>query len=390
MAAAVVTACGLLAPPGGYTGGGDEAPDGGAAILGPASDAAGAPDVVVLPDGNVVPASAGTITVAAGEHEPTSPADDPAWSGDVWSGVLDPNGVVASWRVEPSAPIVGPFDTTAIVSGKWFALGFGLGVGGGRGTALQSTSWKPGPGADWRAAGANMPGGLDEIARAFFGAHVVTVGGVRYQPTDGGNVTVWTDEVHVADVDVAQSTLGGFSDPGVALVHARSRAGVAVVGSYVYVAGGRVPGNLTASVEAAKVDATTGGVAAFAEQPPLQNAGQDHKVFEPEMTGGEGFLFVAGGRNGANALVDVVLSAKIAADGSLGDFQSVTKLPAPVRDFGFVAYKGTLYVLGGLTAQGRTDKVYSTHIAADGTLGAWSTSNASLLGKRSNIVAVAY
>ena len=98
----------------------------------------GAPDVVVLPDGNVVPSSAGTLLVAFGRREPLFPEDDPAWTADVWAGVLDGAGRVATWRAEQSAPMPGPFDAAGRTGGYWFTLGFGSGVGGGRGHTLQS------------------------------------------------------------------------------------------------------------------------------------------------------------------------------------------------------------------------------------------------------------
>jgi hypothetical protein len=388
LAAVAATACGLLAPPGGYAAGEEATP---AATEAGTTDATTAPDVVVLPDGNVVPASAGTITLAAGERDPTSPADNPAWSGDLWSGILDANGHVATWRVGKSAPVVGPFDTSAVLSGKWFTLSFGLGIGGGRGTALSSIDWAPGPTGDWRVAGVGMPAGLDELARAFFGAHVLTVGGVRYEPNDGGTTTIFTDEVHVADVDVAKGELGAFAPAGVSLVDERARAGLLVVGGHAYVVGGRSPGGVTASVELAKVDATTGAVQAFSAQPALKHGGQEHKVAEVALAGGGGFVFAAGGRNAANAPVDVVLSAKIQADGTLVEWKTLTALPKPLFDLALVVHKDVLYAMGGQTAAGRSASVYSARVAADGTIAAWEEgANAPLPGKRSDITAVAY
>lgn len=385
--------CGLFVNPGDYASGGEDSFDG-ALDTASSSDAATQPEVVVLPDGNVVPASIGTLALMAGERQPTSAEDDPAWSADAWSGILGADGRVTSWRIEPSAPIVGSFEAAGLVGNAWVMINNGFGLSGGRGVAVQTTSWAPGIAGDWRAARANgAPGGLDEYVRVFFGAHLLYVGGTRTNPgVDGGPPsTFFTKELHVADVDVTKNELSGTTDPGAQLVVARSRAGVFSTGANVYVVGGRFSGGITNSVEMAAVDGAAGTVEAFAEQSALVNGGADHKVFLPQVAEAGGYLFVAGGRTSfANAPTDVVLSAKINADKTLGPFQTVTSLPKALRDFAFVGFKGRLYVAGGIGTAARSDEVYSASVDADGKLGAWDASNAKLPGARSDFVAVAY
>ena len=386
------TRCGLLGAPGGYSAGGDTTDASTDSSV--SGDRPGSTDAVVLPDGNIVPGSIGTLALLAGARDPTSPADDPAWSGDAWSGILDADGHVASWRIEKSAPIVGPFDSAGLVGTKWVMINFGLGLSGGRGTALQQTSWGPGIVGDWRAAGAGgAPGGLAEATRSFFGTHLAYVGGTRTVTVDGGTNTFFTNELHIADVDTMMNDLGSSTDTGVQLVRARSRAGVLFAGTNVYVVGGRAPAGLTASVETAKVDVGAGTFQAFVEQPPLKDAAAaPHKVFLPSLVVEGGYLFVAGGRiSGASAPTDVVLSSKIdPTTGALADFQPVTKLPKALHDPAFLGFKGRLYIAGGVAASGRSDEVFSAVIGANGALGAWETTNAKLPGPRSDFVALAY
>ena len=400
-AAAIAAAsiqCGLLGPPGDYASGGGVDEPGDASVESSVStDGMVAKDgAVVLPDGNVVPASIGTITLMAGERQPTSPDDDPAWSADAWSGILAADGHVASWRIDPSAPIVGSFDSAGLVGTTWVMINVGFGLFGGRGTAIQTTGWSPGIAGDWKAARANgAPGGLDEYARVFAGAHLFYVGGIRtvVDPDGGASTSFFTHEMHVATVDPVKPELGGATDPGQQLADPCARPGVLVTDGSLYVVGGRAPvsGGITSAVQQAKVDVASGALQAFAKQPALMNAGAEHKVFSPSLAAGKGYLFVAGGRiSGASAPTDVVLSAKINADGSLGAWQSVTKLPSPLHDFAFVAFKGRLYVAGGVGAAARTNEVLSATINADGTLGAWDTSNAKLPAARSDFVALAY
>lgn len=396
IAVALATArCGLLGAPGEYGGASGEGPSADATTeTSSLTDAMSQPENVVLPDGMVVPSSIGTIAVLAGEREPTSADDNPAWSADAWSGVLAADGRVATWRIEKSAPIIGSFIAGGLIDKTWVMLNIGFGVGGGTGTAIQSTSWTPGITGDWKAGRANgSPGGLDNATRAFFGTRLAYVGGTRTNPgVDGGPATTFfTREVHFSDVDVVENTIGSSSDTGQQLVTARSRAGVATIGSYVYVVGGRGNGGILNAVEAAKVDLTTGVFEAFAAQPPLTASGGDHKLFEPALASTDDHLFVAGGRvDNANAPSEVVLSAKIAVDGSLSAFQTLTPLPEALRDFAMVAFKKTLYVIGGSNGTARSDVVYSAAISADGKIGTWQTNNAKLPSPRSDFVALAY
>jgi hypothetical protein len=386
--------CGLLGAPGDYASGGNDGVEASAETsLG--NDATTQPDgAVVLPDGNVVTASIGTLALMAGERQPTSPEDDPAWAADAWSGILGADGRVATWRIEKSASVVGPFDSAGLVGSTWVMINFGFGLAGGRGLAIQTTSWAPGIVGDWRAARANgAPGGLDETTRVFFGARLLYIGGTRTNAgVDGGPpTTFFTNECHVATVDAKKNELGSSLDSGQQLVAARARPGVLVSGSSLYVVGGRGPSGIMASVERAGLDVAAGSVQAFTAQPSLKNAGADHKVWMPNVTAAAGYLFVAGGRTSfASAPTDIVLSAKINADGSLGAWQNVTSLPKALHDFAFIGFKGKLYVAGGIGTAARSDEVFSASIGADGKLGAWDNSNARLPAARSDFVALAY
>lgn len=383
--------CGLLVSPGDYTSGGEGPLDASVDTSVP-TDALTQPENVVLPDGNVVPSSIGTIALMAGERTPTSPDDDPAWSADAWSGVLGADGRVVTWRIEKSAPIVGSFGTAGLIGTTWIMLNTGIGLAGTRGTTVQSTSWGPGIVGDWRAARATgAPGGLDESTRLFFGTRLLYIGGTRTTAVDGGTTTAFAREVHVAAVDVTKNELGPSSDSGDQLVTARARPGLLQTGTNLYVVGGRTGAGITASVERATVDVGAGTIEVFADANPMMNAGAEHKVFLPSVAAESGYLFVAGGRTTtANVPTDVVLMSKIGAAGTLGPFTNVTNLPRPLRDFAFVGFKGRLYVMGGIGATTRSDEVFSATVGADGTLGTWETSNAKLPGARSDFVALAY
>lgn len=386
--AAFVAACGFLASPGDYT---SDVQDAGE-VEGstPVGDGSSGRDVVVLPDGNV-PMSRGTLFVIAGERDATSQEDDPAWSGDVFAGVLDENGAVAIWRSERSAPVIGAFDAVTVFDNRLFTLSFGFGIFANRNHALQSIAFGPGLTGDWRANRAPMPGGLDELTRTFVGSRVVTVGGSRTVQLDAGPSTFFVKETHIAPIDGAKNELGAFAD-GPNLVVARARAGLLVTGTRIIVAGGRaaVATGIASTVESAKVDPTQGTVDAFESQSTMMAGGAEHRVVAPQMVTANDWVYLAGGRIANNAPTDVVLGAKLDANGALGPWQELTKLPKALRDFAFVAHSGVVYVIGGQTADGRSDEVLSATVQPDGTLGPWaSTSNAPLPVKRSDFVAVA-
>lgn len=385
----VASACGLLAHPGDYTSASGESPGTDAGTT-----EAQVPDATVLPDGNVAPPPAGRIAVLAGERDSTGPEDNPAWTSDCYVAELDAAGRVVAWSIDRSAPVIGPFDATGVVSGSWVSLSVGFGISGTRASAIQLVGWSPGPSGAWRSARANMPGGLDEVVRVLFAGHVAIIGGTRTVTVDGGTSTYFTKEVHVADIDVTQGQLGPTTDSGTSLVVARSRPGVLASGDKLYVAGGRSGGGgTTASVEMATVDAQAGTIGDFAEQPALQNDSGEVGVIEPKLVAAEGWLFAAGGRiNTTGTPSDVVLASKIdPTTGALGPWKGVAPLPRALRDFAFVARGNVLYVIGGQAGAMRSDDVSTARVAADGSLSPWeSAGNAKLPAPRSDLVGVVY
>lgn len=385
VACAALAACGFLAPPGGYTSGESDSADADVDVAQTAPDAA-------LQD--VAPGSIGTLALLSGERNPTSPADDPAWAGDMWLASLDADGRVARYTIAKSAPVIGSFDAVGITGGKLFATNVGFGVGGGTGTALQSIVWGPGPNGEWTAAAAAMPGGLSDVARAFFGTHLVVVGGTRQVTQDGGTIADAVDEVHVADVNVANGTLSGMTNAGRSLGVARSRTSLVVADGRVYVIGGKTaPATITGAVEMASVDGAAGTVGTFSAQPAMMIGTSEHRVFVASALAHNGWLYVAGGRtNNANAPSAAVLVAKIdLASGILSSWKDAGSLPRALRDFAFVAHAGRLYVAGGILASGmRVDEVLSATMRPDGTLSSWDAANAKLPSPRSDFVAVAY
>jgi hypothetical protein len=87
-----------------------------------------------------------------------------------------------------------------------------------------------------------------------------------------------------------------------------------------------------------------------------------------------GFLYALGGVDSAGAVVNSVLAARVALDGSVGPWQAMTALPAPLHSARAVVFRGFVYLAGGIGSQGAPSAVvYRAAVNVDGTLGAWQT-----------------
>lgn len=87
---------------------------------------------------------------------------------------------------------------------------------------------------------------------------------------------------------------------------------------------------------------------------------------------GSGYLYVLGGVNTSDEVVNRVSFSPINTDGSLGTWNSTTSLPQPLHSFGVSIFRGAIYIAGGATTGNvPTDKVYKAVIQPDGKLGDW-------------------
>ena len=91
-----------------------------------------------------------------------------------------------------------------------------------------------------------------------------------------------------------------------------------------------------------------------------------------------GYVYYIGGNNTSNVAQTTVYSAKLNSDGTVGTWSTLTSTPLPSARMRATAtvVNGYVYVLGGLDASSTaTQTVYSAKLFADGTIGNWSTTN---------------
>lgn len=169
----------------------------------------------------------------------------------------------------------------------------------------------------------------------------------------------------------ADGSLGSFAAaPGLALAAARQGHTSAVVGNYLYVAGGIRDNVPLSSVERARIH-PDGSLDAFETVPDVTLAAA--RTGHTSAVIGS-YFYVVGGFDTRNALSSVE-QATIHADGSLGPFAPVSgvNLVTARNNHTSVVLGTHLYVLGGIGAPGALGSVEQATINPDGSLGAFAT-----------------
>ena len=113
----------------------------------------------------------------------------------------------------------------------------------------------------------------------------------------------------------------------------------------------------------------------WTDGPALAIARDHHAVFTvdaPDRT----FLYVAGGTDYRDMFADVA-RAEIRADGTLGEWEAATPLPAPRAGLSVVAWGGVVVASGGQIQTPerrlpRIDEVYVAQLDENGRIGEWS------------------
>ncbi len=155
-----------------------------------------------------------------------------------------------------------------------------------------------------------------------------------------------------------------------ALPAARAGLGVASDGRTVVISGGqdstmrKMTDVWTASV---MPDGTLGP---WRDAPPLRGARFHHAMVESN-----GWLYVTGGLEGRESVASV-MRARLHRDGRLGEWEALPDLPRPRSHHAMVVRDGALYLVGGLDGNPAgentpLDDVIAAEIRADGTLGPW-------------------
>lgn len=157
-----------------------------------------------------------------------------------------------------------------------------------------------------------------------------------------------------------------------------------VVGSYVYVLGGRGTNSQSTNMSARAKIADDGSVGPFEKQTPLVPDRSHHASF---VHGGR--IYIAGGLTGDPTGQykdhDDVMSAPIGDDGALGAWEPSGKLPDTLGVTAATIYEDAVYIFGGLEDFAFTDKIRRATWNDDGTLSTWATLKTRLPGPRGHV-----
>lgn len=188
---------------------------------------------------------------------------------------------------------------------------------------------------------------------------------------------------YLATIEHAQigsvMALGNFENvSGSVLPNPRIRSMAAVIGNHLYILGGHDATTVFRTVERAPI-AADGSLGTFVTAGNLV-AGRANA--QSAVVGN--FLYVIGGMELDGTPVTTIERATIAADGTLGAFSVVSGLTLDRLNGHAIVLANQLYILAGSasTTIGGTNAIVRSTIAANGSLGAFSTVSATLATKR--------
>jgi hypothetical protein len=243
---------------------------------------------------------------------------------------------------------------------------------------------------------------LDDVWRAPIGADGTVRGWEQLAPlpsSRAGHSVIATDRVvlitggqggdrkNIAETLVARVAADGSLEPwaaGPPLPGPRFHHSMAAHGRFIYVTGGLEAATSVPSVVRAELrpDGTVSEWTALADMPKPRS---HHASFVHE-----GALYLVAGLNGnpaaAHEPLRDVLRAVIGADGSLGEWTTISTLPHAYGTHSAFAHDGFVYLVGGVEDNARfSDKILRAPIESDGTLGGWTHVGTSLPAARSHV-----
>jgi hypothetical protein len=219
---------------------------------------------------------------------------------------------------------------------------------------------------NWEEAG-KYPLALAGTSVAVSGRFAVLTGG-QIATTGGVRGLKRVAETYVATVD-DRGRLGPWR-PAPALPAPRFHHPSVAYNDWVYVVGGQGEKEAESGVFGARLT-PEGTIAEWVTLRPLPRPRSHHAAFIDQ-----GYLYVLGGLDGVvgghNAHFTDVIRAQIAEDGTLGDWQIVSRTPHALATHAAFAHNGALWALGGVEDGSRfVGTIWRAPIGQDQKIGAW-------------------
>lgn len=168
------------------------------------------------------------------------------------------------------------------------------------------------------------------------------------------------------EINSAQSTeITGWTT-GTALPASVCYASVFVTKNRVYLCGGSNVTSAIATVYTAPIN-TDGTLGAWSTGTSLPAA-----LHHSQGIITKNRVYLLGGENSSGSVTNIVYTAQINSDGTLGSWVTDTSLPINLHFPATFVTKTKVYLCGGSNGTNLLDTIYSAPINADGTIGVWS------------------
>ena len=220
---------------------------------------------------------------------------------------------------------------------------------------------------------ANLPtvsgtAGRADHAAVAYNNKLYIVGGCRVYTS--GSCTTGLGDIQRADINADGTITSGWTAQ-TALPGSAVRSGLRAVAynQHLYVIGGRDSGGTpTNSVWHTTID-NTGTLGASWTSADLPS-GQERADFGAAIT--NGYLYVVGGINASGTRQTSVYLASIDnSTGAVGTWTTTSAFTTARSDFGFSAYNGVLYIVGGYDGSNALTDVQYGDIGGGGSISAW-------------------
>lgn len=221
----------------------------------------------------------------------------------------------------------------------------------------------------WKASGA-LPSAHAGMALAEGDRHVILAGGRSREGAIVRDVyfsRVWDD-----------GQPGGWKPTTFPLPEPRASTAAVMYRGHVYVLGGDDTAGATSTVYHATMSRAD-ELSPWTTLGALPGARSHHAAFVHD-----GAIYLVGGTADGKALGDVI-RATINADGSLGEWRTVSRLDGTFATHSVVVHEGYVWVIGGENSEDTSDRVLRAALLADGSLGRWEAVDAPLPSARAHV-----
>lgn len=179
-------------------------------------------------------------------------------------------------------------------------------------------------------------------------------------------IYLFSSNVYYSSIINSDGTLGTWS-AAFSLPASINGGKVIATSTRVYIIGGIINGARIASVYTAPIN-TDGSIGAWTVSTPTPEALYYHNCIVTFNR-----VYILGGSQTDGTQISRVYTAVINADGTLGAWGASTALPATIQLANEIVTGNRAYLIAGQVGGSASNLVYTAPILANGTLGAWTT-----------------